>query len=113
MVDYRDFLDVSAGQIDEAAERWEQAHQALLARCEDLDAKVKGLDSWEGGAADSAKSTFANYRKQLSESAESFAHIAPLRRAAGRKSVPPTDCWSSRLTTHVMRASKSTLILAK
>ncbi|GAB3883018.1 hypothetical protein GCM10029964_041670 [Kibdelosporangium lantanae] len=105
MVAFRDLLDVSAGQIDEAAERWEHARQDLLARCADLDAKVKALDGWEGAAADSARSTFANHRKQLVDSAEAFGHIAPLLRAAG----PQLGAAHQRLVTAVADARSAGL----
>jgi hypothetical protein len=83
MVTFRDLLDVSPGMFGEAGQRWQRTAEALRARSGDLEAKLTGLDSWSGTSADTAKATFADYRKRLIESADVVGRIPPVFYTAG------------------------------
>jgi uncharacterized protein YukE len=83
VVAFRDLLDVSPGMFGEAAQRWQRTAEALRARAGDLDARLAGLSEWSGAAADAASSTFATYRKQLTDAADVLNRIPPVFHTAG------------------------------
>jgi uncharacterized protein YukE len=83
VVAFRDLLDVSPGMFGEAAQRWQRTAEALRARAGDLDARLAGLSEWSGAAADAARSTFATYRKQLTDAADVLNRIPPVFHTAG------------------------------
>jgi hypothetical protein len=78
VIGYDDMMRLDLGAYTEEARNWKTLADALTARANDLDQRLKDLDGWTGASADAAKATFAHHRKQYADVSAVVARISPV-----------------------------------